>query len=1202
MSREPIPEFDLYRTELAGLHLVEASAGTGKTWTISGLYARLILEQGLGVEQILVVTYTKAATAELRDRIRRRLRDLVLAFEQGAAGQDEFCRAMLERHCGERRAVAIARLTRAIGGFDQAAVFTIHGFCQRLLSDSAFEAGSDFECEVLPDQTDLLREIVEDFWRREVYHASPLWAAYLARHRQAPPLWLREIENQVGKPFLTVLGAEEPSELPELEARWWREVDRAAQFWHRHKDAIDALLRDFRGFKANRIQPGTLRDWLAEVDRFFACWPFAPTEVYELPECLSRLGSAALAAAVKKDFDPPRHAFFDHCQELATLAAALDAAYAARLRALKPRLLRFCNEELARRKAQSGQFSYDDLLNHLAAALEGDQGEALAETIRRRYRAALIDEFQDTDPVQYRIFRTVYGDGRLPVFWVGDPKQAIYGFRGADLFSYLEARDTPGIRRGTLLRNQRSEPTLIAAVNALFRHRPRPFLLDAISFPEALPAARERPVLQVAGDGAEPLRFLLLPPGPEGGAWGKAQASALAAAGCASAIAGLLRAAAEGSARLGERSLNGGDIAVLVATHRQARQIQEQLHRLGIPSVRQGQDNVFESPEAAELERVLRAVAEPGGESRLTAALATELMGYTANAIHALQQTDQAGWERLFERFQGYRWLWLREGFMPMFRRWFAEANVAERLAEFHDGERRLTNLLHLAELLQAESRRKPGLDALLAWFGQAIRQPPKADEAAQLRLESDAKRVKIVTIHASKGLEYPIVFCPFLWDGRLALRKSASLSFHLGWQSVLDLGSPALETHRPQAVREELSEKLRLLYVALTRAVYRCYLVWGLVRNGQDRGDGLHSTALGWLLHGDAESDAAEDPLAALQARLEAADHAALLNDLQTFAARVPSAVRLQPMDGEPLRYRAPAEEPRAELALSPYRRPGLYPAWRMSSFTALVTGRHSEDPDYDLASEPEAELPAPGDSLFAFPRGVEAGACLHAILEDWDFTCRDGDRLGEWVRRKLKAHGLDQTWTDAVRRGIEDLLAAPLDKGGLKLGDIPPHRRLVEMEFTYPLRSGTARQLQRLLQDPAHGCDPRFAEAAECLDFKTVAGYMKGFIDLVFEAGGRYYLVDYKSHWLGNAYRHYAPARLTAVIAREHYYLQYLIYTVALHRYLKLRVADYRYETHFGGVYYLFLRGIKPGQRTGIYWDRPGPALIEGVEKILG
>jgi exodeoxyribonuclease V beta subunit len=1212
-ATDPTPEFDLYAAALAGLTLVEASAGTGKTWTISGLYTRLVLEQGLGVDQILVVTYTKAATAELRDRIRRRLREVLGAFERGQGG-DPFCERMLALY-GADAATARRRLTYALSGFDEAAIYTIHGFCQRLLTDSAFESGTDFECELMPDETELLREIVDDYWRREVYPAPTAWAAFLAGRGESPDLWLREVRAYVGKPFLEVAGPPEPASGEDLQDRLGAALLAASQVWHSDGDAVRRLLLDCPDFNRSRVKPENLERWLIELDEFFGRWPAAPLAdtaqpvvlpafdpVPEPPGCLVQFTPAKLAAAVKKNGTPPAHPFFEHCRRLAEAGAAVRENFEARLQYLKRRLLAYCDAELDKRKTARQAISYNDLLNRLAAALDAEHGERLAETIRRRYRAALVDEFQDTDPVQYRIFRRVYGDGGLPVFFVGDPKQAIYGFRGADVFSYLEARRDGTIARRTLMTNQRSEGDLIAAVNALFLEQTRPFLLEQIPYPEVQPAARDRPQLVVADEDAAPFRFLLLPPdlddrGRES-PHGKSAACRRAADGTAFEIVRLLQKAADGQARLGERAVNGGDIAVLVSTHVQARSIEAALLAADVPSVRQGQGSVFATPEAEELERVLLAVAEPGREARLKAALATELMGYTADAVFDLQK-DEAAAEALFDRFQTYHQLWLAEGFMPMFRRWFEDSRVTERLPRFRDGERRLTNLLHLAELLQVESRRKSTIDTLLGGFAHAIRHTGGSDDTALLRLESDAKRVKIVTVHTSKGLEYPIVFCPFLWDGRLEQRKAASILFHRDCRAVLDLGSPELERNRPQAVLEEMSEKLRLLYVALTRAVYRCHVVWGNVRNARDKTDGFHSSALAWLLHGGPVAEAG-DPLAALADRLAEADTPFIEGELRRFAERAPGCAAVRYAETGAVRYRPPRTEAESSLAVHDFGRRALYPSWRMSSFSGLTTGRHSEAPDYDLLPEP-ASGEDPGDSMFAFPRGARAGSCLHAILEEWDFACRDSGRLGDLTARKLKAHGIDERWTSTVRESIENLLAAPLDRNGLKLADVSASRRLVEMEFTYALAGGDAHRLRRILADPAHGCDPRYAEAARLLDFHHIAGFMKGYIDLVFEADGRYYLADYKSNWLGNAYSDYVPDRLIDAMAREHYYLQYLIYTVALHRYLKLRLPNYDYETHFGGVYYLFLRGIGPKKKTGIYWNRPGLGLVEGLEGML-
>ncbi len=1209
---------------LDGMTLIEASAGTGKTWTITGLYVRLILERGLRVDEILVVTYTKAATAELRQRIRARLGEVSAALKAGVA-DDEFCRAIVERYRpAALREPAIRRLNHAIGGFDEAAIFTIHGFCQRVLADSAFEAGAEFECELLADETDVLREIVDDFWRRTVYPASGPWIEFLAEARQTPDVWLAEIQPHVGKPYIRVLECAVAPEVSEpvievadvadrLSVEYQRVYNRTRAAWRAAGHEVKALLLAHGGLNRSRYDPQQLAAWLETLDTFFS-----RTDVpFALPDKLAKFTAETLAKGVRKGCSPPSHAFFHNCQELCSSAQALSEARArderrqveraarrttlgkARLSALKTQLLHYCNAELAKRKQARRLLSYSDLLNRLERALASDRGGPLTEALRRRYRAALIDEFQDTDPVQYRIFSRIYGGSGLPIVVVGDPKQAIYSFRGADVFSYLEAR-REAHTRVTLDTNQRSTPELIEAINALFSggQNPHPFLFEGITYPLVKAAHKERPLLKIDGDGGECLRFFLLPQGAnakgEPAPLGKGEAAEGAVHAVAGEIARLLNFAAQGKARLvgagTDRPLGGGDIAVLVATHRHGRLIQEALAARRVPSVRQGQDNVFTSAEAAELVRVLQAVAEPGRAPLLRAALASELIGLSGAAVAALS-SDDAAWEQWLERFRRYHRLWRDHGFIRMFRDCFADLGIAERLLGFRDGERRLTNLLHLAELLQVESRERRGIDALLGWFFRAIHAPQNDNEAALLRLESDADRVKITTIHTSKGLEYPLVLCPFLWDGLLWRKGETAACFHdleQGGAPVVNFGSAALERHRVLAGREKLAEKLRLLYVALTRARHRCYVVWGCIRE-------METAPLSWLLHGPGETVA--DPLAFM--KLAKIGHTEVEQSLRELTARAPQAIGVELLPKPDSSYRPPPCRPET-LQTASFDRQDLRLSWRMTSFTALTAGRHGEAPDHDadVRLEPAGR---PTDSAFDFPRGATPGTCLHAIFEAWEFTDRDGTHCDDLVRRQLKAHGIAESWAPVVAGMVESTLNAVLNEDGLQLKTIPRERRLVEMEFTFLVHRLDLGRLQQALADAALGLDPVYAQSARRLRFETLNGFMKGFIDLVAQDGERFYIIDYKSNWLGDQMQDYARPGLIEAIAREHYYLQYLIYCLALHRYLALRLPGYAYERHFGGVYYLFLRGIRPPERYGIYHDRPALALIETLDRLL-
>lgn len=1192
---QAIQRLDVFRAPLEGINLIEASAGTGKTYTITGLYLRLVVEAGIRVDQILVVTYTVAATEELRERIRSRL---VAAKEALARGEtkDDFCRSLLAS-CSDRQP-ALRRLTNAIRSFDEAAIFTIHGFCQRVLADSAFESGMLFETELLPDQREILQEIVDDFWRQEFYQTSPLFIAHLLDEGYSPDVLLQAVRPHVGKPYLQVLSpARAETGFEQAETEFSQAYRQARQIWQTDQAAVAALLIDNPNLNGNSYRKASIPGWLLRMEAYL----HRETPNLALFDKFEKFTTGHLNEAAKKGKTPPRHDFFDACERLAVTHAGLINVYRQHISLLKSRLLDYCNAELEIRKRRRQVQSYDDLLINLHRALHETHGQTLAQTIRRRYSAALIDEFQDTDPVQYEIFRRVYGDQGLPVFLVGDPKQAIYSFRGADIFAYLKGR-SDAAQRHTLDTNYRSDPGLIEAINALFRQNSYPFLFETIPFYPAEAAIKEREPLRVGKETQAPLRLWVLGGGADGKPLDKGPARELAARATAVEIARLLDLGIRGEAQVGERSLEGGDIAVLVRSHRQGRMVREELMRLGVPSVQQAQDNVFDAREALELERMLMAVAEPGRESLIKAALATELLGLTGAEIYQLGE-DERAWEIHVEAFREYHRLWRERGFIRFFRTWLYREDVPRRLLRFRDGERRLTNLLHLAELLQTRAGDR-GMEGLIKWLAEQRRVRGGEDDEQQLRLESDENLVKIVTVHKSKGLEYPVVFCPFLWDGKLwADDAKQDFVFHdpeRERQPFLDLGSERRDAGRVHARREELAENLRLLYVALTRARHRCYMVWGKVK-------GAGTAAPAWLLHPPRPVDPDGDPLAAAAERFQALDDRGLWNELKGIEEQANGAVGIAPLPArEGILYRPPRGE---ELRFAARRFPGPLPGeWRVTSFSALATGHSAELPDYDAGPEvavaTEAEAPGPLLDAFDFPRGARAGSCLHAILERLDFTCRDRDELQTLLEKTLVEHGFETEWVTPVADMVEQVLATPLDsEGKVYLQAVTPERRLNELEFYYPLPRLEADGLRRLLIDHGFAIGP-LRERIDSLFFTPTEGFMKGFIDLVFEADGRFYLVDYKSNWLGADPEDYREDRLPQAMADNAYYLQYLIYTVALHRFLKLRLPDYDYETHFGGIFYLFLRGMRPnwGPGYGVYRDRPERALIEALDTYMG
>jgi exodeoxyribonuclease V beta subunit len=1181
--------FDALAASLEGTQLIEANAGTGKTWTIAALYVRLLLETDCEADSILVVTFTEAAAGELRDRIRSRIVETHAAFASGsAAREDPFTAALLAR--ASDRGKALLKLTTALRDFDQAPVYTIHAFCQRVLSDRAFEAGLPFRTEIVPDQSAILREIAEDFWRREMHDTSPLFARFLAAGNISPESLLDEnVERALARPYLEIRGPAGQTDFATVESEFEEACAAARAIWHAEREAIGRALTGSTGLHATRYRKESIPLWL---DEMHSCLSAQSAQI-TLCKSFDKFTRETLRAATNRNGRTPEHPFFEACERLKSAHGSLLETFDDRLTLLRVRLIEYCERELACRKERRQLQSYDDLLMNVARALGSEHGSSFAAVLRERYRAALIDEFQDTDPLQYGIFRSIYGGADSPLFLVGDPKQAIYSFRGADVYTYIGARPD-ACNAYTLTVNWRSTEPLLTAVNRIFDNAPNPFAIPEIGFRASQAAPGDRGRLVIEGEEMPPFTLWLLE-SANAKSINKGEAASMARDATAAEIARLLELGKRGLARIEEgertRPLCGGDIAVLVRSHRQGAAVREALAKLGIASVQRGSSSVFATHEAGELQRILAAVAEPGREVLIGAALTTDMIGYTGEELFALR-SDEKLWDEIAEGFRAAHREWHDNGFVRMLRGFMKRHRMLVRLLEHRDGERRATNLLHLTELLHNDAERH-GIGGLLAWLEARRRSPEEGNEPELLRLESDENLVKILTVHVAKGLEFPLVFCPFVWDGNLRMADSKVIRFHepaAANRSVVDFGSASFADSRPQAVLEERAENLRLLYVALTRARYRSWMVWGSVKDAE-------SSAPAWLLHRGTQP---EDPRAAFAHDIQL-ETRAMQADLDRLAKRSEGNIGvlpLSPPQGEPL---APAADGGATLAPRTFSA-RLRDTGAVTSFTALAHARTIEAPDYDAADrELEEEHGGGTRDIARFPRGARAGKCLHAILEQIDFRQPATVELETVVAKELAAHGFEASWLQPVAGMVQSVVDTPLDATGMRLSGISRRERMDELEFYYPIASLSDRGLRRILA--ASGFPDAIRETFDTLTFMPVQGYMRGFIDLVFEHRGRYYLADYKSNWVGPSVTAYDQDALATLMGREAYHLQYLVYCVALHRYLGARLRGYSYESHFGGVRYLFLRGMTPrtGAGYGVYADRPSVEVVSAMDDYL-
>ena len=1217
MKPQPL---DVFNDELVGTTLIEASAGTGKTWNLCGLVLRLLLEQGLALPQILVVTFTNAATAELRERVRARLADVLDALEGGAATPDPFVPELLRalRARGADDAQMRQRLRLALQTFDEASIFTIHSFCQRALAEAPFAAALPMQSELAPDDSELLEQVVNDFWRRELVGAtsnagtglSPALAAHLVRRKDTPARWAQLLRRRVARPLSRMRWPDtlpQPVDLARLHERFtWLQAMWAAEGEH-----IVALVEDARPrLNGNTYRPGAPaaagQSWR---QLFTAADPM-----------LADFGLPKLDLLTRRKLEPKKnqapvnpHPFFDAAEELLALAGqhadSLDSQRLALLRAL----LEDGPPALRARKREQRVLAFDDLLHDLHERLHAPGGAALATALRTRWPVALIDEFQDTDPLQWAIFDALHGQAGLPLFLLGDPKQAIYSFRHADLHTYLQARSRAHALR-SLTENQRSTPELLAGLNALFGAREDGFVLPGLAYLPVQAGAKPRPVFvdrsaaAVPGTSTAPLQLWSLPRDETGVPLVKEAARALAAQSVAGEIARLLGASRRGEITIAGRALAAGDLAVLVRTHAEGARMRQALAAMGVGCVELSQADVHHSVDAEELERVLAAMLAPRHEGLLRAALATELMGLDATAIEALAH-DEAALLAHARRFAAHRETWLARGIGPMLRHWLQQEDVAPRLLRRDDGERRLTNLLHLAERLHEASAQHSAPEALLRWL-QTQRRHGGECEAAQLRLESDRDLVAIVTVHKSKGLEYPLVFCPFLWDG--APGKSDTLAAGVEYH---DEDGRAVVDFRPDAATKEvkeqqrlarLAERVRLIYVALTRAVHRCCLVVGPYTSHGTCNEAA-AAPLNRLLPAPASSsgkgDAAADGIDPAWAK---------------FAREHAPHIGLQPLPLPPQPPLAPRRAVPESLAALPAPPPRA-PSWALASFSSLARGlRHeaaARDHD-DSAAEPPGTAGAKttqcpgdgngngdeeGDDILAFPRGPEAGECVHALFEHADFT--DDSTWPAAIAQALQLHPQPPS-TDAaaharqLARMLRDVVHTPLPPG-FTLAQIPRTRRLSEWEFMLPL--------QRLAPERLAATLARHGLSLPLPAFAPLSGFLRGFVDLAFEHEGRWFVVDWKSNHLGQTPADYAGAALDAEVQAHGYGLQALLYSLALHRHLQRRLPGYEPARHFGGAMLLFVRGLRPAWRqedgtpSGVWRLQPPAALLDELSALF-
>ncbi|MDK7280453.1 exodeoxyribonuclease V subunit beta [Haemophilus seminalis] len=1195
------------------ISLIEASAGTGKTYTIGSLYLRLLLKAGennfsrpLNVEEILVVTFTEMATEELKKKIRERITDAIdklTAFaetkDKSSFKNDEFLTAL----CHDLDIFeAIHRLKLAEQNMDLAAIYTIHGFCRRMLMQYAFHSGIHFNLELIKDQSDLLVRFANEFWREHFYPLDFESANFIATELVSPANVLSLLKADLGKDLQVEIENKQALSvpiqifLPQYLGGYQKALNELKAFWLESADEISAIItneleKDYpkdqlKSLNRKKYQVKRLGDWINKINQ----WSNNPRD-YQINTTLK---DYFLQSSIEKNCEESTDKNKD--KKTATpFYSPIFAELEKRVNALMtPDLLskltlyhyrQGLQQKLLDYKLNHQEKSFDDLLRLLCEALQGSQGDELAEIIRFQYPFAMIDEFQDTDSQQYAIFSKIYRDNpekNTGFIMIGDPKQAIYRFRGADIFTYLKASDEAQ-SRFELTKNYRSEKNLVDGINALFDFPQSPFIYQNINF-TAVDSRDDHLRFYLNGKAEPAYRFYLT----ESDKVNKTEMAKI----CAISIQHWLKSAAENQAVFQNedtcKTLQAANIAVLVRDKNEAALVKNELQKLGIASVYlSDQNSVFDSNVAKELAWVLKACLNVA-ERPILNAIATALFGLNAADIHQIQQ-NEADWQRWADSFAQYQQTWQRQGILVMLHQILLEQGISERLLSQATGERDLTDFLHLAEILQQAATLHESEAALLSWFEKQIQ--GEGRQEAQIRLESERQLVKIVSIHKSKGLEYDLVWLPFL---AVPSKIPTAGDMNVYYSKERDETLWDMENRNLNALYEEtFAEELRLLYVALTRSKYQ--MAFALPAQFDKKWNALHYVLSQGEIGKEIALSAPKDTETLLQAFKEKMQDNVEICTKPNLKALPALSINTKHDELKAAEFTGNIEQD-----------------WRITSFTSIEQGHRRQNyfaesagkkhdvfddaKDYDSQNSIEistALLNENESNILDLPRGKQVGTVLHRYFENCYFSDLANTEEIDKLRQSLQ---LDKTFTEPLQNWLQQISHTPLSNEiGIALADLANKDCIKEMPFYLAIREHfNVEAFNRALK--AHHHLP-----SEPLQFEQIQGMVRGSIDLVFRHNGKYYLVDYKSNFLGSTLSDYNHEALKKEMLHSHYDWQYLIYTLALHRYLQSVVPHYDYARDFGGIFYLFLRGMNGEPQSGVFYDHPSVELITELDGVF-
>ncbi len=1147
--------------------LIEASAGTGKTYTLSVLVVRLLLEKKHSIKEILITTYTNAACEEIKIRIRNILISLqVILKENNSIKKDAFLdhykKIILHLNESEKKK-HLSLVTQALKDLDDTLIGTIHHIGMHLLSEFSFESGLNLQSPRIEESKQWIEKAIKDFWRHYFYTTKDVdFAHYLMEEAKinSPECLFNFVKNFFLKEYLLLPSLEslKKRKTKSKKNEWFKIWDQFCCYWKKNRKELSKLVSNLRKVEAEKI--------LKEGDEW--------TQINQIPVNLPKSFENKKLLKLKTKEAFKTHSFFYFLETLQTLILNIKKEHFLKMLFLKHELLIYVKKRIAFFKEKWDWQDYNDPLETLRHSLLTKKNEAITKEIQAKYQVAFIDEFQDTNASQYEIFFHLFGQKKL--FLIGDPKQSIFEFQGANIYTYLKAKKEIKLHY-TLKKNWRSSKNLLQGLNCLFSEIKNPFKIKEIPFVSLDPSLEISPLIKNGLEETKPIKIHYLL--KEENNLSKKIANEKIYQLITHEITKLLKK--RSSITFANKALKPNDIAVLVRTNEQILSFKKYFEKANIPYQATTQEDPFKTEEAENLLHFLKSVYDNHKEDLLKGSLAGPFFDYSNEKIKNELENQAI-------LFKTYKQLWKEKGFMAMIKKWIQDSHLRSHLLKTNMGKNKLSNFLTLIEILNLHHfKKKTNALSLLNYFEKKINTKVKTsqDDLLENQKQIYQEGVILSTIHKSKGLEYPMVYCPFLWDKIDPTNKEKAISFYdlkeEKFTYYFDSENNQYQQYKEKEEEQTFHESTRLLYVGMTRAKYQLSIIYGNINKSE-------KSALFNLLKPYHQKEKEKDEM------IEDFFNISLLKQKNPFIEVI---LENQTLKESPLKE----SKTNLEYLEKPPALKKIEKKFQIGSFSSWIHGieehKLNKEDDQEDPLSPFNEDLENEDSIFSLPKGIFMGKLFHSLLEEWVVLKNEKEIFKKKIKEVCLKKGIsklnEQKIKIILKRATSLYLKSP-EENYFSLKDINSKEMVSEMGFIYPLKKANFDFVKKF-----------FLQQEMLKSFRISKGFFKGFIDLVFKKEKRYYLIDWKSNYLGNQFENYENKFLKQAMEKYHYFIQASMYLLALHLYLKNKLQHYDYQKDIGGIYYIFLRGLKEENQkknqNGIFYFNPGKKIIEILEREL-